>query len=340
MNLLLPLAPVHRIFALHQPTAFDWPTPPTPTAASVTRPLDRPILLDHIHNTKQTFISAMSSTNFWSILDTEAPKTRNETPTSANTTTRTSYASNKMMRKMALTAEVSFETTAIGTSTTSEDEATGTKPKSFQAGESTLAEASEDAKKAKKAAKKLRQKIKASRIAPDAVSQGIKDGISGAQGADAAVASGSAGDTDLAVTSEVAVNQPGQVQSSSEDEDGDLFVDAPSVSDLVDIDELAELYKTATATDDIVQAPTEAAVSTAVQCIQSTQPANTVAARKNALANKRKKENKKKAREAKMAAELREQPRMERMEAGAMGLGAVSFVCLLLWAICVSFSRR
>ncbi|KAL5423426.1 hypothetical protein PMIN04_003943 [Paraphaeosphaeria minitans] len=289
----------------------------------------------------------MASTNFWSSLDTDAPKLPAELPIPTRTATRTAYASKRKMRLMEFDSEVSIEATVIDTTTTIEDEATGTstRPEPAQAGESNPAELPENAQKAaeyaaqkknaRKAAKKLRQKMKQGIVAHAALSQssvGVAQGVLGTHDSASSVA----------VASEVIVHNPGQVQSRSEHEDGDddVFVDAPCASDSVDIEESAGFSKVVTATEghgdgDGNYPRLEIAAPTAVQVDVPVAPC------KNTVANKRKKANKKKmARGAKVEAGLCVKLRRERIEAWMMGLAAVCFACVLLWSMHAHFVRR
>ncbi|KAF2451750.1 hypothetical protein P171DRAFT_493213 [Karstenula rhodostoma CBS 690.94] len=194
----------------------------------------------------------MPSTNFWSVLDTDVRELPAELPAPTDTVTSKAHASKDMMREMALASEIPFET-----GTTNGDSATGNTSKADEQNESTPDEASEDAKKAeeyaaakkaKKAAKKLRQKIKAGKIAPDALSQEIvvadgtkstQDEASTVQDSDASTyTNGSVGDPAQSIASPIdAVNQVQVHPDPTEESDSDdVWFDARSyMSDSDDV---------------------------------------------------------------------------------------------------------
>ncbi|KAJ4351594.1 uncharacterized protein N0V89_006937 [Didymosphaeria variabile] len=288
------------------------------------------------------------SSNFFASLDAEAPQLPTDIPVES---TKHSKYSSKMMRKMALTNEVSFETTTIDTGSglwettgakngtnnkeyeTNSKSATTEEPKSAPA-EPAKRPKMEDAaldyeaqKKTKKAAKKLRQKIKKGKVLQDKSSQGDSEAMKGTAATEAE-ASGStatpttaptnitAGLTVPAVASEVGLVNPDQVQPSSAE------IEHIAVVDFAVIHE----------TDAKGHAPTKA---TATTTIRLAPPGSIVVPRKNTSANKRKKENAKKAQEAKKKAELRTASKQKWMK----GLGSIFFLCMALWVMYMSFSR-
>ncbi|KAL1593303.1 hypothetical protein SLS60_010911 [Paraconiothyrium brasiliense] len=284
----------------------------------------------------------MSSCNLFASPDADAAQP--PAHVRANPTLHSKYSS-QMMRKMALASEVSFgpstpmyshsrdwETTDANKTTKNKDDNNISNSGTAEELESAPAEPIkteklatdyEALKKAKKAAKKLRQKIKKGKVMQGDLSQGDNEAVKGAEGtlADASgnIAAHTAGRAAQAATSEVGLINSDKVQPGSTKEEH------------IAVAEIAAIKNAETKGHQ----PTKSNTSTAIQL---NPPVEIVVPRKNTLANKRKKENAKKAKQVKQAekkAEIQEARDQEWM----MGLGGVFLLCMASWVMYMYFSR-